>query len=418
MGAAGGPMDLVALAQTTRLASQELARSSGASRNRALEELARYLEARWDELLGINQEEWRQAQRSGLDPARLDRLKLPSSPQAFLEGLHQLVLWPDPLGSIEELQLRPNGLQVGRMRVPLGTLGFIYEARPGATLEASSLAIKTGNALLLRGGREAYQTNSALVQGIQEALKAAGLPPQAVQLVPPGDRQEIVAMCHLSELDLLIPRGGRELIELVRKKARMPVLAHAEGVNHLYIDAEADREMAIALAVNGKTQRPATCNALEKILLHRSRVQDLLYPLAEALQHAGAQLRGDPEVAQLLGIPEASEEEWGLEYLDLRLTLRLVGSLEEAIAHISRYGSHHTEVICTQNYTHALRFLREVDASVVLVNASSRFNDGFQLGLGAEIGISTQKFHAYGPMGVRELTASKWVVLGNGQIRT
>jgi glutamate-5-semialdehyde dehydrogenase len=325
---------------------------------------------------------------------------------------------PDPIGEIEGMTIRPNSLQVGRMRTPLGVVGFIYESRPNATVEASALTLKAGNAILLRGGKEAFRSNQVLVGLFRESLGEAGLPEDAVLLVPTTDRAAILEMCRLETLDLLIPRGGKELIELVRREARMPVLAHAEGVNHLYVDAEADLEMAVQIAVNGKTQRPSTCNALEKVLVHASAAERFLPRLEAAMTAARVELRGDERARAILPhIQPATEADWSTEYLDLILTLKVVDSLEEALEHIAHYGSHHTEAICTRHHAHALRFLREVDASLVLVNASPRFNDGFQLGLGAEIGISTSKLHAYGVMGVRELTTTKWVALGSGQIR-
>jgi glutamate-5-semialdehyde dehydrogenase len=338
----------------------------------------------------------------------------------LVAGLRQIAAMPDPVGEIEHLTVRPNGLWVGRMRVPLGVIGLIYEARPSATVEASTLAVKAGNAILLRGGKEAQRSNTALVALLRGALAESGLPEDAVQLVPTTDRQAVLEMCRMEGLlDVLIPRGGEELIRFVQAHARIPVLAHAKGVNHLYVDEDADIEMAIRIAVNSKAQRPATCNALEKVLVHGRIAQGFLPPMAEAMWQVRVTLRGCPRTRAILPeIEPATEEDWTAEYLDLVLAVRVVDSLEEALAHIARYGSRHTEAIVTQNHDRAMRFLREVDASLVLVNASTRFNDGFQLGLGAEIGISTTKLHAYGPMGVRELTTTKFVALGQGQIRT
>lgn len=397
-----------------------MAKASPAAKAEALRLAAQKLVSDWAILEAANQQDLAQAEVAGLSKAKLDRLKLsPKVRDDLVAGLLQVAEMPDPVGSIESLKVRPNGLQVGRMRIPLGVIGFIYESRPNATIEASGLVLKAGNAILLRGGKEAWHSNNALVKLMQEALERTGLPKEAVQLVPTTDRSAILEMCHLSGLlDLIIPRGGKELIELVQREARMPVLAHAEGVNHLYVDAGANLEAAVAIALNGKAQRPSTCNSLEKVLVHRSEAAAFLPKLEAALQGARVKLRGDAHTLQILPhIQPATPEDWKTEYLDLILTLKVVDSLEEAIAHIERYGSHHTEAICTENHAHAMQFLREVDASLVLVNASPRFNDGFQLGLGAEIGISTIKLHAYGPMGVEELTACKWVALGSGQTR-
>ncbi|RDI96099.1 glutamate-5-semialdehyde dehydrogenase [Meiothermus sp. QL-1] len=410
---------LKTLAQLAREAARQMAAASPAAKNRALLALARRLSAEAEALYAANQQDLAAAEAAGLSRAKLDRLRLDGKTLGDLvAGLEQVAGMPDPVGEIEALQVRPNGLQVGRMRVPLGVIGFIYESRPGATVEASALCLKAGNAILLRGGKEAWHSNQALVRLIQASLEEAGLPKEAVQLVPTTDRAAILEMCHLAGLvDLIIPRGGKELIELVQREARMPVLAHAEGVNHLYVDRDADLEMALRLAVNGKVQRPSTCNSLEKVLVHSAIAPAFLPRLHQAMVEARVELRGDERTCALIPARAATAEDWHTEYLDLVLTVKVVDSLEEALAHIARYGSRHTEAICTNNHAHAMRFLREVDASLVLVNASTRLNDGFQLGLGAEIGISTSKLHAYGPMGVRELTTTKFVALGQGQLR-
>ncbi|RIH87712.1 Gamma-glutamyl phosphate reductase [Meiothermus luteus] len=410
---------LSALAQAAREAARLLASASPAAKNQALLGIAERLRSQREPLLLANQKDLEAAQAAGLPPAKLDRLRLNERILGDLvEGLRQIAAMPDPVGEIEGLQIRPNGLQVGRMRIPLGVIGFIYESRPNATVEASALSLKAGNAILLRGGKEAFHSNQALVRLMQEALQEADLPHQAIQLVPTTDRRAILEMCHLSGLlDLIIPRGGKELIELVQREARMPVLAHAEGVNHLFVDESADLEAAVRIALNGKTQRPSTCNSLEKVLVHQAIAPTFLPKLAQAMAEAGVELRGDERTRAIIPAKPAQEQDWRTEYLDLILAVKVVDSLEEALEHIARYGSRHTEVICTEHHAHALRFLREVDASLVLVNASPRFNDGFQLGLGAEIGISTSKLHAYGPMGVRELTTTKFVALGQGQVR-
>lgn len=411
--------ELKTYALAARAASRALSAASPKAKNTALLAMAAKLEAAQEALYAANQQDLEAAQAAGLSVAKLDRLRLNEKVlHDLLAGLRQVAEMPDPVGEIEGLQIRPNGLQVGRMRVPLGVIGFIYESRPNATVEASALCLKAGNAILLRGGKEAWHSNNALVRLLQEALLEANLPKEAIQLVPTTDRSAILEMCHLGGLlDLIIPRGGRELIELVQREARMPVLAHAEGVNHLFVDESADLEMALQIALNGKTQRPSTCNSLEKVLVHQTIAPVFLPRLAQVMQQAGVELRGDERTCARIPAKPATPEDWAMEYLDLILTVKVVDSLEEALLHIARYGSRHTEAICTQHYAHAMRFLREVDASLVLVNASPRFNDGFQLGLGAEIGISTSKLHAYGPMGVKELTTTKFVALGQGQVR-
>lgn len=404
------------LAEAARARLPALAKGD---RDRALLAMAQLLEEAWPEVQKANREDLEEAERAGLSPAKLDRLALREKDlKSLTEGLRQIAALPDPLGRIEGLAKRPNGLRVGRMRVPLGLIGFVYEARPGATVEAVAVALKAGNAMLLRGGKEAYRSNQALVSLWHRALAEAGLPVEAVSLVPTTDREAILALCRLELLDLLIPRGGEELIRLVQQEARVPVLAHAKGVNHLYVDKKADLEMALRLALNGKTQRPAVCNALEALLVHEEVAEAFLPQLEKAMREKGVELRACPRALPLLqeAVP-ASEDEWDREYLDLILRVKVVAGLEEALEHIARYGSRHTEAICTEDLQAAWRFLEEVDASLVLWNASTRFNDGFQLGLGAEIGISTSKLHAYGPMGPLELTTTKWVALGEGQER-
>lgn len=413
------PSELHAYGLRAKTASQTLAKASPQAKNTALLGIAERLRARRAEIEAANRADLEAARLGGLSTAKLDRLRLDEKILAdLIAGLEQVAAMPDPIGEIVGITTRPNGLQVGRMRIPLGVVGFIYESRPNATVEASALTLKAGNAILLRGGKEAFRSNQVLVEFFRESLSEARLPEDAVLLVPTTDRAAILEMCHMETLDLLIPRGGKELIELVRREARMPVLAHAEGVNHLYVDAGADLEMAVRIVLNGKVQRPGTCNALEKVLVHAAEAERFLPRLETALSATGVELRGDERARTILPqINPATEADWSTEYLDLILALKVVDSLEEALEHIARYGSHHTEAICTNHYPHAMRFLREVDASLVLVNASPRFNDGFQLGLGAEIGISTSKLHAYGVMGVRELTTTKWIALGSGQIR-
>ncbi len=408
------------LAARAKRAAARMAAAGGRAKKTALLAAARLLEEEKDALLAANAEDLRAAREAGLAGAKYDRLRLDEKTLKTLQaGLRQLAEAPEVVGEIAEMRTLENGLQVGRMRVPLGLVGFIYESRPGATVEAAGLVVKSGNAILLRGGKEAIRSNTALVGVLRRALREAGLPEDAVTLVPTTDREAVLEMLKLSEfIDVMIPRGGDALIRLVTEHARMPVLFHAKGVNHLYVDEDAELEMAVRLAVNGKVQRPGVCNALETLLVHERVAEAFLPPLAEAMFAHGVELRGD-EAARAL-VPEmkpATEEDWAAEYLDLILAVRVVPDMEAALAHIETYGTRHTEVIVTENYDRALRFLREVDASLVLVNASPRLNDGFQLGLGAEIGISTTKLHAYGPMGVRELTTTKWVGLGSGQVR-
>ncbi len=408
-------MSLRELAERARRRLAEIAKGD---RDGALLAMADLLEARWGEVLEANRQDLEEAEAIGLSKAKLDRLALKEKDlKTLTEGLRQIAPLPDPLFRIEGLSKRPNGLRVGRMRVPLGLIGFIYEARPGATVEAVAVALKAGNAILLKGGKEARRSNEALVALWQEALRRAGLPEEAVGLVS-GGREAVLEMCRLELLDLLIPRGGEELIRLVQKEARVPVLAHAKGVNHLYVDRKADLSMALRLALNGKVQRPAVCNALEAILVHEEVAEAFLPMLERAMREKGVELRACERALPLLkeAVP-ARPEEWDQEYLDLILRVKVVSSLEEALDHIARYGSRHTEAICTEDPQAAWRFLEAVDASLVLWNASTRFNDGFQLGLGAEIGISTSKLHAYGPMGPMELTTLKWVALGEGQER-
>ena len=408
------------LAARAKRAAARMAAASGRQKREALLRAARLLEEEKAAILRANAEDLAAAREAGISGAKYDRLRLDEKTLKTLEvGLRQLAEAPEVVGEITEMRTLENGLQVGRMRVPLGLIGFVYESRPGATVEAAGLVVKSGNAILLRGGKEAIRSNTALVGVLRRALSEAGLPEDAIALVPTTDREAVLEMLGLSEyIDVMIPRGGDALIRLVTEHARMPVLYHAKGVNHLFVDEDADLEMAVRLAVNGKVQRPGVCNALETLLVHERVAEAFLPRLAEAMFAHGVELRGDARARAI--VPEmkpATEEDWAAEYLDLILAVRVVPDMEAALAHIETYGTHHTEVIVTENYPKALRFLREVDASLVLVNASPRLNDGFQLGLGAEIGISTTKLHAYGPMGVRELTTTKWVGLGSGQER-
>ncbi|AEB12619.1 glutamate-5-semialdehyde dehydrogenase [Marinithermus hydrothermalis] len=412
--------EMRALAQRARAAAQGMSRAGTAAKNQALLRAAELLEQERAALLAANAQDLEAAQAAGTTGAKLERLRLTDRVLADLAaGLRQLAAQPDPVGEISEMRRLENGLLVGRMRVPLGVIGMIYESRPNVTIEAGALTLKAGNAVILRGGSEAFRSNTALAGLLRQALREAGLPEDAVQLVPTPDRAAVLELLKLDEwIDLMIPRGGEGLIRFVTEHARMPVLKHYKGVCHVYVDRDADLEMARRIVLNAKTQRPGVCNALETLLVDQAVAADFLPQVARDLEAAGVELRGCPETRAVL--PEArpaTEADWAAEYLDLILAVRVVRDMEAALEHIARYGSNHTEAIVTQNHARAMRFLREVDASLVLVNASTRFNDGFQLGLGAEIGISTSKLHAYGPMGVRELTTTKFVALGDGQVR-
>ncbi len=360
------------------------------------------------------------ARAAGLSAAMIDRLTIKDATLAAMaQGLREVAQLPDPVGSLGPAWVRPNGLQVARMRIPLGVIGIIYESRPNVTVDAAGLCLKAGNAAILRGGSEAFHSNCALAAVIARSLADSGLPEAAVQVIPVTERLAVNALLQQEEfIDLIIPRGGEELIRFVVAHSRIPVLKHYKGVCHVYVDEGADLSMAEEVCFNAKVQRPGVCNAMETLLVHRSAAERFLPAMARRFRAAGVQLRGCEQTRRL--VPEAvpaSEADWPAEYLDLILAVRVVAGLDEGIAHIGAYGSNHTEAIVTRDYERARRFVREVDASVVLVNASTRFNDGGQLGLGAEIGISTSKLHAFGPMGLEELTTNKFVVYGSGQVR-
>ena len=402
-------------------ASRRMAAASPEAKNRALLRLAGMLEEREAELLEASGRDLEAARLAGLDGPRMDRLRLTPAVLADMAGACRHVAnLSDPVGAMDTQWQRPNGLLVGRMRVPLGVVAMVYEARPNVTVDASILCLKAGNAVILRGGSEALHSNVALAGLLHEALSEAGLPEEAVQFIDITSHEAVSALCRLDAyVDVLIPRGGESLVRAVTSQATMPVLKHYKGVCHAFIDEDADLAQALEIVYNGKVQRPGVCNALECLLVHRSVAGAFLPLVAERLGGAGVQFRADAEALPLLGptaVP-ASRDDFGMEFHDLILAVRVVDDMEQALAHIAAYGSNHTEVICTRNHLHAMRFLREADASMVAVNASTRFNDGGQLGLGAEIGISTSKLHAYGPMGVQELTTTKFVVFGQGQVR-
>ncbi len=412
--------ELRAIAERAKRAARELATLPAETKNKALRAMADALEAHMSVILKANREDVEEARQKGQTPALLDRLALNESRiEAMAQGLRNVAELPDPVGEIVEEYERPNGLRVQRVRVPLGVIGMIYEARPNATADAAGLCLKSGNAVILRGGSEALRSNVAIVEALQVALKETGVPEDAVQLVKTPDRALVDEMLQLvGWIDLIIPRGGEGLIRYVQERAQVPVLAHAKGVCHVYVDEEADIEKALKICVNAKVQRPGVCNAMETLLVHERIAPQFLPKVAEALREKGVELRGCPKTrALVLDIKPATEADWEAEYLDLILAVRVVGSADEAIEHIARYGSRHTEAIVTENPQTAREFLQRVDASAVMWNASTRFNDGGELGLGAEIGISTTKLHAYGPMGLRELTVPKFVVVGDGQVR-
>ncbi|MEL6710326.1 MAG: glutamate-5-semialdehyde dehydrogenase [Pseudomonadota bacterium] len=416
------PAYLRTLGRQARTAAQQLAATTTQTKNTALTRIADTLDQARPALHTANQQDLAAGEQKGLDTALLDRLELtPARIDTMLEGLHQIAALPDPVGEIFDMNYRPSGIQVGRMRVPLGVIGIIYESRPNVTADAAALCLKSGNATILRGGSEAYHSNQAIAQGIQQGLQQAGMAPEAVQVVNTTDRAAVGQMITQPEsIDVIIPRGGKGLIQRISEQARVPVIKHLDGICHVYLDEAADADKAHAIALNAKTQRYGTCNTLETLLVHQARAAELLPPLAAAYQEKGVELRGCAETCRLLGaacIP-ATDEDWDTEYLAPILSIRIVTSLEQAISHINTHGSQHTDSIVTENYTRARQFLREVDASSVMVNTSTRFADGFEYGLGAEIGISTDKLHARGPVALEGLTSVKFIVLGDGHIRT
>jgi glutamate-5-semialdehyde dehydrogenase len=411
---------ITSMAKAARQAAKAMARSPAHLKNAALQRMAEEIAGAADEIKAANRRDLDAAKASGLAPAMIDRLTLTDAAiAAMAQGLREVAQLPDPVGSMGPSYTRPNGLQVARMRVPLGVIGIIYESRPNVTVDAAGLCLKAGNAVILRGGSEALHSNRALAAVIGRSLADSGLPQAAVQVVPVKDREAVNALLQQEEyIDLIIPRGGEDLIRFVVAHSRIPVLKHYKGVCHVYVDEGADLAMAEAVCFNAKVQRPGVCNAVETLLVHRAEAERFLPGMARRFAAAGVELRGCPATQRI--VPEAvpaTDADWPAEFLDLILAVKVVASLEEAIDHIGTYGSNHTDAILTRDYDRAQRFVREVDSSVVLVNASTRFNDGGQLGLGAEIGISTSKLHAFGPMGVEELTTTKFVVFGNGQIR-
>jgi len=403
-----------------RRAARAMARAETAAKNTALKAIAADLDAQRDELGKANAADLEAGASKGLDAALLDRLELtPARIDAMIAGLEQIAGLTDPIGAITDLDYRPSGIQVGRMRVPLGVIGIIYESRPNVTADAAALCLKAGNATVLRGGSEAFQSNQAIAASIHRGLQAAGLPADAVQVIATTDRAAVGAMIsHPEHIDVIIPRGGKGLIERISREARVPVIKHLDGVCHVYIDDKADSDKAVAIAVNAKTQRYGTCNTMETLLVAEAVARPLLSRIGAALVAKGVEIRGCERTREILADARpATDADWGTEYLAPILSVRVVPGMETAIEHITVHGSHHTDSIVTEDYSRARRFLREVDSSSVMVNASTRFADGFEYGLGAEIGISTDKFHARGPVGLEGLTSQKFVVLGDGHIR-
>ncbi len=411
---------VVEMAESAKAAAVELGRCSTAKKNAALLKIAEQLEADAERIKEENARDVAAAKENGLSAAMIDRLTVSDATiSAMAAGLREIVQLTDPVGRRSETWIRPNGLEVSRMRIPLGVIGIIYESRPNVTIDAAGLCLKAGNAVILRGGSEALHSNRALADTVARALAEAGLPKTAVQIVPLREREAVnVLLQQEDSIDLIIPRGGEGLIRFVAQNSRIPVLKHYKGVCHVYVDESADLEMAAELCFNAKVQRPGVCNAMETLLVNASVAEQFLPEMANRFIGAGVELRGCPETCRIVtSAKPAVEADWPAEFLDLTLAVKVVADLDAAIEHIGIYGSNHTEAIITSDYERSRRFSQEVDASVVLVNASTRFNDGGQLGLGAEMGISTSKLHAYGPMGVDELTTTKFVVCGNGQLR-
>jgi glutamate-5-semialdehyde dehydrogenase len=403
-----------------RKAGREISRTESGKKNLALLKIAEAIESSHELLIAENQKDLAAGKQNGLDAALLDRLALTTSGiQAMVEGLKQVATLPDPVGEISDLSYRPSGIQVGQMRVPLGVIGIIYESRPNVTVDAAALCLKSGNACILRGGSEAIHSNQAIASCIAKGLEAAGLPVEIVQIVATADRAAVGELITMQQyVDVIVPRGGKGLIERISQDATIPVIKHLDGICHVYIDDKADIDKAVRIAVNAKTHRYGVCNAMETLLVAESIAAKVLPVLSGIYLDLGVELRGCLKTCSL--IPKcvrASEEDWHTEYLAPVLSIKIVNGLDEAMEHINKYGSSHTEAIVTEDYTRARRFLREVDSSSVMVNASTRFADGFEYGLGAEIGISTDKLHARGPVGLKGLTSLKYIVLGDGQIR-
>ena len=413
--------DILDMAKRARTAARTLVTLSTESKNKVLLHMATALDEQRAFIQEENKKDLVAGKEKGLSSAMLDRLELTDKViESMRSGLAEVAALPDPVGAISQMLKRPNGLMVGKMRIPLGVIGMIYESRPNVTVDAAALCLKAGNAIILRGGSEAIHSNRALASVLQDALKSQGIATDAIQVIPVTDREAVTLMLsHEEYIDLIIPRGGESLIRFVSETSRIPVLKHYKGVCHIYVDADADLKKATPVIVNSKTQRPGVCNALEGLLIHRDIAEKYLPVIAANLIENNVKLLGcETSVALVPDITPAMASDWGTEFLNLTLCVKVVGDMDEAFSYIDEYGSQHTEIILTENYSNAQRFMAEVDASAVMVNTSTRFNDGGELGLGAEIGISTTKLHAYGPMGLEELTTKKFIVYGNGQVRS
>ena len=412
---------IIDIARKARAASRHMASLPTSTKNKILLDTASALQANQEAIIVENQKDLVAAKSKGLSSAMLDRLAITEKVIAdMVQGIHEIAALEDPVGEIQEMRKRPSGISVGRMRVPLGVICMIYESRPNVTIDSAALCLKAGNVVVLRGGSEAIHSNLALAGIMQDVLQKAGVDQAAVQVLPYTDRTGVDVLLQQEQyIDLVIPRGGEGLIRAVTQKSMIPVLKHYKGVCHAFIDSDAEQDMAVSIVVNGKTHRPGVCNALEGVLVHEACATEMLPVLAKALKDKGVQVLGCPKSCAISDIVEpAAEEDWGKEFLDLILVVKIVSDMDEAMDYIAEHGSLHTETIITGSYKRSQRFLREVDASAVMVNASTRFNDGGQFGLGAEIGISTTKLHAYGPMGLKELTTQKFIVFGQGEIRS
>ena len=408
------------MAKNAKAASRQLRRVGRAQKDSTLELLAGKLIDMQADIIKENEKDLAQARKAGLSAAMIDRLTMDYKViRGMADGLREVASLPDPVGEVSGMWKRPNGLLVGRVRIPLGVIGFIYESRPNVTVDAAALCLKSGNTVILKGGSEAIHSNLILSDLLEQALVESGLPPEAIQVIPTTDREAVKILIGLDDyIDTIIPRGGEGLIRFVTGHSRVPVLKHYKGVCHVYVDEYADLHMAREICFNSKVQRPGVCNAMETMLIHKGIASDFIPDMVERFRDANVEIRGCPRTLELSqGIKPAVETDWPAEFLDLILAVKIVSDMDEALDHIEQYGSNHTEAIITNDYNRSQRFLAEVDASVVLINASTRFNDGNQLGLGAEIGINTSKLHAFGPMGLEELTTTKFIVYGQGQVR-
>lgn len=412
--------ELFQIASKSREAAWSMAKLTSPVKNQILKDTADLLLTRQEEIIKINQSDVQKAKEKNLSSALIDRLTLtPQRIKGMADGLADVINLPDPVGEVVKMWKRPNGLQVGKMRVPIGVIGFIYESRPNVTIDATALCLKSGNAIILRGGSESFDSNQILVDILKTALQKNKVSGDAVQYIPVTDRQAVSELVKLDEfIDLIIPRGGKDLIRTVVEQSTIPVIKHYKGVCSVYLEADADPELALNITLNSKVQRPGVCNAIENLLVHKDIAETLMPGILAELQKAGVEIRGDNDVCRIFpSAKPVTEEDWSTEYLEKIISVKVVENIEAAIDFISRYDSRHSESIVTKDYFKAQKFIREVDSSAVFVNASTRFNDGFELGLGAEIGISTDKLHARGPMGLEELTCLKFIVYGEGQIR-